>query len=201
MTKLLSLMVRQWICILGIATITTSGLAEELAQAGNFLDVGDGHQIWYQDSGGTNPAIVLLHSASGSGLVWEKQLQFFQQSGYRTIAYSRRGYAPSMMGNPEKQAVGAKVLLLLFNHLRLEKGHLVGSAQGGVIATDFVTAYPERLSSAALANTIFGLDDEGFRRQLKRLMASELRTSSVYWLRSKLPTFQSRWCGRSGGTA
>ena len=32
-------MVRQWICILGIATITTSTLAEEPAQAGNFLDV------------------------------------------------------------------------------------------------------------------------------------------------------------------
>ena len=175
MTKLLSSMVRQWICILGIATITTSALAEELAQAGNFLEVGDDHQIWYHDSGGTTPALVFLHSGSGSGLAWNKQLQFFQQSGYRTITYSRRGYVPSIMGDPERQGVGADDLLLLLDHLELERVHLVGTAQGGVIATDFATAYQERLSSAVLANTIFGIADEEFRLQLQRLMAPELR--------------------------
>ena len=175
MTQLLPAVVRQWFHILAITTLTNSGFAKEPTQTGEFLSVGDGHQLWYHDSGGSKPTLVFLHSGSGSGLAWDKQLHFFQQSGFRTVTYSRRGYDPSIMGNPERQAVGADDLLKLLDHLEIERAHLVGTAQGGVIAADFVAAYPDRLSSAILANTIFGIADEEFRRQLKRLMAPELR--------------------------
>ena len=44
-----------------------------------------------QVTGGGQP-IVLLHPATGSGLIWAYQQPAFVKAGYRVIAYSRRGY-------------------------------------------------------------------------------------------------------------
>ena len=49
-----------------------------------------GTRLGYWDTGGTGEAIVLLHPASGSALIWLYQQPVFAKAGYRVIAYSRR---------------------------------------------------------------------------------------------------------------
>src|SRR6202050_2473461 len=48
--------------------------------------------LWYWDTGGDGAPVVLLHPASGSGLIWGYQQPVLAKAGYRVIAYSRRAY-------------------------------------------------------------------------------------------------------------
>src|SRR5689334_21103147 len=59
-----------------------------------------GVDLWYWDSGGEGPALVLLHPATGSGLVWGYQQAAFAAAGYRVIGYSRRGFSGSSAVDP-----------------------------------------------------------------------------------------------------
>jgi len=62
-----------------------------------------GTRLDYWDTGGEGPAIVLLHPATGSALIWAYQQPVFAKAGYRVIAYSRRGHhnaAPVPQDNP-----------------------------------------------------------------------------------------------------
>src|SRR5215469_2787064 len=49
-------------------------------------------RLWYWDTGGEGAPVVLLHPASGSGLIWGYQQPVFAKAGYRVIGYSRRSY-------------------------------------------------------------------------------------------------------------
>src|SRR5579864_7791546 len=62
-----------------------------------------GARLWFWDTGGSGEPVVLLHPASGSGLIWSYQQQAFARAGYRVISYSRRGYhgsGPADRANP-----------------------------------------------------------------------------------------------------
>src|SRR6188768_4254859 len=59
-----------------------------------------GTTLWYWDTGGKGPIVVLLHAASGSGAFWGYQQPALVEAGYRVIGYSRRGYLKSDPGDP-----------------------------------------------------------------------------------------------------
>lgn len=137
------------------------------------VDVGDGHSLWYFDTGGDGVPIVFLHAGTGSGLVWGYQQPVFAKAGYRMIGYSRRGYANSKAGDIEKPGTGADDLLKLVDHLGLKKFHLLGTAAGGMIATDFTVSHEDRLHSLILANTIVGVTNDDYQAVYKLLWPEE----------------------------
>ncbi len=138
-------------------------LPEPAPQTEGLVDVGDGHQIWYFDTGGTGNAVIFLHAGTGSGLVWGYQQPVFAKAGYRMIGYSRRGRANSKVGDLDKPGNGSDDLLKLVDHLGLDKFHLLGTAAGGMIATDFTVSHEDRLLSLVLANTIVGITNDDYR--------------------------------------
>jgi pimeloyl-ACP methyl ester carboxylesterase len=114
-------------------------------------------RLWFTDTGGTGEPIVLLHPASGSGLIWGYQRSAFAAAGYRVIAYSRRGYygsAPLDQGHP---GTGSEDLHGLAEFLGLGWFHIVASAAGGGIASDYAFSHPERLLSLTISSNQFGL--------------------------------------------
>ncbi len=118
-----------------------------------------GSQLWYWDTGGSGSPIVLLHPATGSGLIWGYQQPVFAKAGYRVIGYSRRGYinsAPFDRGSP---GIGSEDLRALADHLGLGRFHLVASAAGGSIASDFAFSYQPRLLSLTISSNSFGVRD------------------------------------------
>src|SRR4051794_39659078 len=64
-------------------------------------------RLWYWDTGGDGQPIVLLHPATGSGLIWSYQQPAFAKAGYRVIGYSRRGYYNSAPFEREKPGIGS----------------------------------------------------------------------------------------------
>jgi pimeloyl-ACP methyl ester carboxylesterase len=63
---------------------------------------------------GTGPAVVLLHPATGSSLVWGYQQATFAAAGYRVVGYSRRGFNGSSPVDPANPGSGADALRAVF---------------------------------------------------------------------------------------
>src|SRR5712671_3578374 len=74
-----------------------------------FADIPD-TRLWYWDTGGTGTPIVLLHPATGSGLIWGYQQPVFAKAGYRVIGYSRRGYYNSQPIERAHPGIGSEDL-------------------------------------------------------------------------------------------
>jgi pimeloyl-ACP methyl ester carboxylesterase len=115
--------------------------------------------LWYWDTGGDGQPIVLLHPATGSGLIWGYQQPVLAKAGYRVIGYSRRGYYNSAPFEREKPGIGSEDLRGLTEALGIRKFHAVASAAGGSIAADFAFSYPERLFSLTIAGNSLGVRD------------------------------------------
>jgi pimeloyl-ACP methyl ester carboxylesterase len=120
-----------------------------------------GVDLWYWDTGGSGAPIVLLHPATGSGLIWGYQQAALAAAGHRVIGYSRRGYWGSTSGDPANRGTGAEDMRMLLDHLGIKRAHLVATAAGAFIGASFALAWPERVRSLTLACTILsGADRE-----------------------------------------
>jgi pimeloyl-ACP methyl ester carboxylesterase len=132
-----------------------------------------GVRIWYHDTGGSGVPVVFLHAATGSSRVWEYQIPAFTASGYRFIAYDRRGFGRSVTDPSGPQpGTGADDLQSLMQHLGIDRFHLVGTAAGAFVALDFAASFPQRLRSLVVANSIGGVQDEDFVTMGRRIRPS-----------------------------
>jgi pimeloyl-ACP methyl ester carboxylesterase len=116
-------------------------------------------RLWYWDTGGQGVPIVLLHPATGSALIWGYQQPVFAKAGYRVIAYSRRGYYNSAPFDRNNPGIGSEDLRHLADVLGLKRFHVLASAAGGSIASDFAFSYQERLLSLTISSNSFGVRD------------------------------------------
>jgi pimeloyl-ACP methyl ester carboxylesterase len=114
-------------------------------------------RLWYWDTGGQGVPIVLLHPATGSALIWGYQQPVLAKAGYRVIAYSRRGYYNSAPFDPNNPGIGSEDLKHLSDVLGLGRFHVVASAAGGSIASDFAFSYQDRLLSLTISSNSFGV--------------------------------------------
>lgn len=62
------------------------------------LPLPSGAGLYYWDTGGEGPVVLLSHLGRGSALTWPYQQPVFAKAGFRTIAYSRRGFFGSPPG-------------------------------------------------------------------------------------------------------
>jgi pimeloyl-ACP methyl ester carboxylesterase len=116
-------------------------------------------RLWYWDTGGQGVPIVLLHPATGSALIWGYQQPVLAKAGYRVIAFSRRGYYNSAPFDPNNPGIGSEDLRHLADVLSLGRFHVVASAAGGSIASDFAFSYQDRLLSLTISSNSFGVRD------------------------------------------
>ena len=84
--------------------------------------------------------------------MWPYQQPVFANAGYRVIAYSRRNYYNSESAPVENPGSGAEDLQELMRFLDVDKFHIVSSAAGGSVATDYALWHPERLLSLTVSS-------------------------------------------------
>jgi pimeloyl-ACP methyl ester carboxylesterase len=131
----------------------------EPIQAKEGLAVLPDTRLWYWDTGGDGPPIVLVHPATGSALIWGYQAPVFANAGYRVIGYSRRSYYNSDPLVADRPGIASEDLHHLADYLGLAKFHLVGSAAGAGIAADYGVSHPDRLLSLVIASNPSGLSN------------------------------------------
>ncbi|MCY8673045.1 alpha/beta hydrolase [Bacillus haynesii] len=99
------------------------------------------------------PPLVLLHGALFSSTMWYPNIADWS-SKYRT-------YAIDIIGDKNKSIPAdlcgtrkgyADWLLDVFNHLGIEKSHIIGLSLGGLHTMNFILRAPERVESAVILN-------------------------------------------------
>jgi len=123
-----------------------------------------GASLWYWDTGGDGPTVVLLHPGTGSGLIWGYQQPVFAKAGYRLIGYSRKNYIHSTITSPEELGSDVEDLHRLVESLKLSKFHAVGSAAGGGIVMQYSVAHPEKLLSMTIACSLGSINDRAYHQ-------------------------------------
>ncbi len=161
--------------------------------------VSPGVHLRYTDSGGTGVPLVLMHAATGSVASWEHQTPAFVKAGYRVIAFDRRGWGGTTTDPNTPPGTAADDLMALMDSLHIDRFHLVGTAAGGFVTLDAALAFPGRLRSIVVANTIGGVQDPEFVALGQRLrppsfaaMPPELREVSPSY-RASNPSGTAQW--------
>jgi pimeloyl-ACP methyl ester carboxylesterase len=119
-------------------------------------------RLGYWDTGGDGPAVVLMHPATGSALIWGYQQPVFARAGYRVVAWSRRGHHNSAPVPKENPGCASQDLRHLIDALGIKKFHAVASAAGCSVTVDYALSYPETLHSIVLASGVGGVRDPDY---------------------------------------
>lgn len=131
--------------------------------------------LWYEDSGGDGPPVVLLHESVVDSRIWGPFLPFVRER-LRTIRYDQRGYGRSPMWEGPYSPVDD--LISVFDAAGAYRAALVGTSRGGRIAIAAAIERPERVSALVLAvSGVAGrpLNVEGTPEQEARWDAAEAK--------------------------
>ena len=127
-----------------------------------FLDVSDGHEIYWEQSGNPDGVpIVFLHGGPGAGAS-AKHRRFFDPDHYRIVIFDQRGAGRSHpFGALENNTAAALVqdMEKLRTHLRINRWHLFGGSWGSTLALLYATAHPQHCLSLILRG-IFLCEEE-----------------------------------------
>jgi pimeloyl-ACP methyl ester carboxylesterase len=136
-----------------------------------------GVRLWFTDTGGSGEPIVLMHAITGTSESWEPQVAALSETGYRVIAFDRRGWGRSQAEPATGPQPGhaADDLQALADHLALGRFHLVGVAGGGFVALDYAAAHPQRLASLIVAASTGAVADKEIQDVISRIEIPGIR--------------------------
>lgn len=113
-----------------------------------FLDVGDGHQIYWEVSGNPNgKPIVFLHGGPGAG-TQALFRRFFDPQKWRIILFDQRGCGQSKPLNSIYCNTTPHLIADLEQlrvHLEISTWHLFGGSWGSTLALAYGQAHPDRV--------------------------------------------------------
>ena len=159
---------------------------------------GQNVQLYYEDFGSGQP-VILIHGWPLSGKSWEMQISVLLNSGYRVIAYDRRGFGKS---SPTADGYDydslAKDLHELISQLELKNVILFGFSMGGGEVVRYLTNYgSENVDKVALISSIIPLvkqkedNPDGVPQETLDTIMESLKTDRVNFLESFHKDFYS----------
>ena len=124
-----------------------------------YLEVGDGHSLYYEEYGNPNGRPVLfLHGGPGAGFS-NSHKGFFDPKTFRVIFYDQRGSGKSI---PYAEIKNNTTELLLYdieclrNFLKIDSWLLFGGSWGSTLALLYGIKYPERCKGFILRGIFLG---------------------------------------------
>lgn len=148
---------RKLFCIVFIACASISFGDDHVSLKSESVPVGD-LSMHYKAAGDGVP-IIFLHGGSGTSNSWADYLLKFSDA-YRTLAPDSRGQGQSSMGQgPLTYGRMANDVVKLLDHLKIDKAHIVGHSDGGVISLHLLIDYPDRIASAVLLGTPYHIEN------------------------------------------
>ncbi|MCL2704261.1 MAG: alpha/beta hydrolase [Defluviitaleaceae bacterium] len=111
-----------------------------------------GKSIYYEEHGSGEPLIV-LNGIFMSCMSWMAFVPAFSAE-FRLILVDMLDQGRSSMMDAEyTQELQTEVILALYEHLGLEKAHIMGISYGGEVAMKLAAAYPGKVGRMILSNT------------------------------------------------
>ncbi|NDY72615.1 alpha/beta hydrolase [Desulfobacter hydrogenophilus] len=131
----------------------------------------NGIQLAY-DEVGEGPAVLLIHGFPLCRQMWRPQMQALAAAGFRAVVPDLRGFGESEPGTEVGSTdLLADDLIVLLDHLGIEKAVVGGMSMGGYVMLNLLARYPERFSAACFIVTRADADDETARGKRNHLIA------------------------------
>lgn len=119
----------------------------------------NGQRIYFQDSGGDGPPVVLAHGFLMDRSMFEPQIDALG-GDYRLITWDARGFGQTEFDSlPFSFWDLARDCLGLLDRLDIDRGVLGGMSQGGFIALRAALLAPERVRALILLDSQAGTED------------------------------------------
>ncbi|WP_323041837.1 alpha/beta fold hydrolase [Gemmobacter sp.] len=113
----------------------------------------DGSKLGYRIAGDTGPFLVLCHALLATSEQWVPQLEDLSKH-FRVVCPDTRGHGLSTGSTPVDTVEDlAGDILALFDHLGIDRAHLLGASMSGVVVQHFAATHPDRVEKLVLANT------------------------------------------------
>ncbi len=132
--------------------IPTAPIDSHVIKSGH-LDVGDGHQIYWEDWGNPSaPPTMCLHGGPGGGFS-PSHKSLFDPARHHVIFHDQRGCGQSLpFANTDYNTTQDLVADIekLREHLRLDRVAVVGGSWGSTLALIYALAHPERVTRLLL---------------------------------------------------
>ena len=131
--------------------------------ASGWLEGGDGHRIWYEQSG--NPGgvpVIFLHGGPGSSTNPDHR-RFFDPAYYRIVLTDQRGCGRSTPSGEVRANTTAHLVSdieRLRAELSVERWMLFGGSWGSTLALAYAQQHPTAVSGLVLRGLFLGSDEE-----------------------------------------
>ena len=122
-----------------------------LPPRGQFMEI-DGQRIHYVDTGGTKPAIVMIHGLGGNLLHFGYAMADKLANDFRVILVDRpgAGYSTRPDDAPATLTAQAKTIATLIRRLELKQPLVVGHSLGGALSLAIALDHPDCAGALAL---------------------------------------------------
>ena len=153
--------------------------------------------LYFEDSGGSGQAVVLIHGWPLNGRMWESQVNALTAAGYRVVTYDRRGFGQSgkATGGYDYDTFASDLNDLLESQ-ELTNVVLVGFSMGGGEVARYIGRYGEgRVARAVLAGAVTPFllktadNPDGVDRSVFDEMLAGVTKDRVNFLADFMPTF------------
>lgn len=154
MTILLGLILLLAIIVAGLVWFTSNTAKRVealLPPRGQFMDI-DGQRIHYVDTGGSKPAIVMIHGLGGNMLHFGYAMADKLADDFRVILVDRpgAGYSTRPDDAPATLTAQAKTIATLIRRLGLKQPLVVGHSLGGALSLAIALDHPDCAGALAL---------------------------------------------------
>lgn len=128
------------------------------------LDVGDGHVLYFEESGNKQgKPVVFLHGGPGGGCTGRMR-QFFNPKVYRIVLFDQRGSGKSrphasIEANTTWDLVND--IELLRQHLEIDRWQVFGGSWGSTLALAYAETHPEHVTELVLRGIFLLRKKEG----------------------------------------
>ena len=116
----------------------------------SFIKTKDGTEIYYKDWG-EGPAVTFSHGWPLNADMWDGQMHFLAQQGFRVLAHDRRGHGRSSQNSSGDMDRYADDLAALIETLDLKNITVVGHSTGGAEVSRYIGRHgTSRVAKAVL---------------------------------------------------
>lgn len=120
----------------------------------------NGQEIFYEDSGVGETAVVFLHGFLMDHTMFDPQVAALAPY-YRCLRFDARAFGQTAWdGQPFNLYDTAADCIGLMDHLDIDRAILVGMSQGGYAALRAALTYPDRVQALVLMSTRSGTDED-----------------------------------------